>query len=521
MGAVCCAEGPCTLFGNRNGNRRRNHSGARLTSGSLVLSRTGTLLLLPNNTGKLPEDKYENFSQPIGAGAFGTVRTAKVKGASQEVALKSIKKSAIPDLNAFKNEVEINAAMDHPNIIKLYETFEDRQYVCLALEACHGGEIFDKIIEQAASGGGFTERDAAVLMRQILSAVVFMHSNGVCHRDLKPENFLLLEKKVPISKNIVKVIDFGIAKRFKQANGKRVVMKTRAGTAYYVAPEVLGAGSYCEKCDVWSCGVILYILLSGSPPFSGEDDAEILRQAKTGKIYFDLPEFNNVGKEVKDLILQMCKIKVDARPSAQQCFEMGWIQGHTTKQETNLCQTGMVAKLRSFGGVSRFKKAALQVIAHRLDDVNIKRLREIFMTIDANGDGMLSLRELEEGLKKAGLGNSEDTRQLFMSIDQDQSGSIGYTEFLAAMVDQKNFLNDEACWHAFKVFDADDNGCISVEELQQMLQDNPDVSSQVNSSTKGNVSDEALRLFKQADTNGDGQIDFQEFMTMMRSNRSE
>jgi len=192
--------------------------------------------------------------------------------------------------------------LDHPNIIKLYETFEDIRNIYLVIEICEGGELFDRIIEK----GHFTENEARNIFIQIMHAINYCHTNGICHRDLKPENFLLLTKA---EDSPIKVIDFGLSTVFDDNSKKgvinqKVAMTTKAGTPYYISPEVL-EGKYDESCDIWSSGVILYILLSGVPPFYGNSDPEILDSVKKGDYTFDIPEFKGISDSAKDLIRKM------------------------------------------------------------------------------------------------------------------------------------------------------------------------------------------------------------------------
>lgn len=172
--------------------------------------------------------------------------------------------------------------IDHPNIIKLYEVYEDSRYVYLIMEECTGGELFDRIYERIVNKNLYTEKEAAAIFRQYMSAVCHCHSQKICHRDLKPENLLFLNKS-PDSP--LKVIDFGLSKIFTESNHR---MSTKVGTAYYVSPEVL-QGNYDEKCDIWSSGVILYILLTGEPPFNGPNDNEIYRKIMKKKFSFPSP----------------------------------------------------------------------------------------------------------------------------------------------------------------------------------------------------------------------------------------
>lgn len=171
---------------------------------------------------------------------------------------------------------------DHPNIIKLYEYFEDSGYLYLIMEECGGGELFDKITERLEMRKAFTEREAAGIFKQLMNAVAFCHGQNIVHRDLKPENILLQTKSID---SPIKVIDFGLSKVFTNSDH---TMYNKCGTPYYIAPEVLN-GYYDEKCDIWSAGVILYILLSGEPPFNGYTDEEIYRKILSKKFSFPSP----------------------------------------------------------------------------------------------------------------------------------------------------------------------------------------------------------------------------------------
>jgi len=175
--------------------------------------------------------------------------------------------------------------IDHPNIIKLYEVYEDSRYMYLVMEECTGGELFDRIYERIEKQSLYTEKEAAAIFKQFMSAVCHCHSQKICHRDLKPENLLFLDSSAGSS---MKVIDFGLSKIYSNENHK---MTTKVGTAYYVSPEVL-EGNYDEKCDVWSSGVILYILLTGEPPFNGVTDDDIYKKIAAKKFSFPSPGKN-------------------------------------------------------------------------------------------------------------------------------------------------------------------------------------------------------------------------------------
>ena len=260
------------------------------------------------------EESYDLSGQELGRGTYGRVIITSVKGSNQKKAVKIIPKSRVSNHERFKSEIDIMKKLDHPNIVRLYESFEDEQNVYLVLEICEGGELFDRII----AAKYYDELEARRIFRQIIKGILYCHSKGVCHRDQKPENFLFLTKD---KDSILKLIDFGLSKNFIEAppgsdaqcdsplkiRSKRQQknnMKTRAGTPFYIAPEVL-TGNYNEKCDVWSAGVIMYILLCGYPPFYGETNKEILEQVKKGKLDFSGPEWKGKSKICFDLLHRM------------------------------------------------------------------------------------------------------------------------------------------------------------------------------------------------------------------------
>jgi len=231
----------------------------------------------------------------LGQGAFGEVRKCLHRDTKATRAVKLIKKESMSseEEQSFKHEISILKKLDHPNILKLYEVFEDDKRYYLVTEMCKGGELFDEIVLKVQ----FSEKEAATIIQQILQAVAYCHDNGIVHRDLKPEN-ALIDKEM---NNTLKIIDFGTAVKFDI--GKEL-LNTTHGTSYYIAPEVLSK-SYDEKCDVWSLGVILYILLSGKPPFDGENDEEIIERVKIGKYSLTGGTWQVISSDAKALIKKM------------------------------------------------------------------------------------------------------------------------------------------------------------------------------------------------------------------------
>lgn len=209
------------------------------------------------------------------------------------------------------NEVKLLETMDHPNVVKLYEIFSDNANFFFVTELCKGGELFNEIVRRKR----FSEHDAANIVYQILNAVSYFHSRNICHRDLKPENIVIQEG------NHIKVIDFGTAQEFNPEDGMSKIL----GTPFYMAPEVFNRKRYSEKCDMWAIGVIIFILVTGQPPFSGRNDKEIVEQIKEGRYKKKVLHNLGVSKQVINLIEKILVKEPENRLSAQEAIKHPWI----------------------------------------------------------------------------------------------------------------------------------------------------------------------------------------------------
>ena len=445
-------------------------------------------------------DIYEN-TKKLGKGSFGKVFQVRNKTTNKLYACKKISKLNCSN-PTFKKEIEILMRMDHPNIIKLYEVFESDNSIYLIMEECFGGELFDKILQRIKKNSLYNEKEACKIMQQVIGAIEYCHNNGIVHRDLKPENLLYL-KEGEEEDNPIKIADFGLSQHIDINK----TLSSKVGTAYYVPPEIL-AGKYNEKCDIWSAGVILYILLSGDPPFNASSDNLIY--AKIRKIDYSFPndKWKHISKEAKDLISKML-IKEDSRLSASQVLEHPWF--NLLKDEKISLQNLNFGKENFFKEYSEsnlLKKIMLLYIASKLEENEILDLKKLFKGFDKDNNGQIDYKEFEKGLMELNTDdlNQEEIKKCFDEIDVDHSGKIDYTEFIAASLERRVYLKKEKLFEAFSSLDKDKNCQISKDELMKILKLEPKEDPFV------------AKLINLADKNGDGNIDYKEFLQMMGYN---
>jgi len=440
-------------------------------------------------------DSYDVLKQ-LGKGGYGKVYEIRSKKTGEIRACKHLSKLNIKNLEKFKREIEILKKMDHPNIIKLYEVFESERSLYLVMEECKGGEVFDKIVERIQAKQMYSEKDAANIIQQVMSCIQYCHNHNICHRDLKPENLLYLN---PGSErdNRIKVIDFGLS----QSADK---LKTKVGTAYYVSPEIL-KGNYTQLCDIWSAGVILYILLTGDPPFNGASDQIIYN--KIMKFDFSFPEnkWKHISKEAKDLLQNHMLVPENKRATAKKVLEHTWFKNAPDVPLTSLGFTTNF--FIDYIQGSNMKKMSLMYIASRLDENEINNLKKVFSAFDKSKDGQISYEELRQGLiqLKSNRITEQDIYFLFQALDVDRNGKIDYTEFIAATLQRANYLRNDRLLEAFLNFDKDKSGKITKEELLEALKANKTQEKEIE------------KYIKAVDKNKDGKIDYNEFLDLMQN----
>ncbi|XP_010521536.1 PREDICTED: calcium-dependent protein kinase 12 [Tarenaya hassleriana] len=453
-----------------------------------------TRWVLPYKTQNL-EDHY-SLGQELGQGQFGTTFLCTHIQTGRKLACKSIPKRKLvcqEDYDDVLREIQImHHLSEHPNVVRIEGAYEDGQAVHLVMELCEGGELFDRIVKK----GHYSEREAVKLIKTIVGVVEACHSLGVMHRDLKPENFLFggVDDDAPL-----KATDFGLSVFYKPGETFSEVV----GSPYYVAPEVLRK-HYGPESDVWSAGVILYILLSGVPPFWAESEMGIFRQILQGKLDFKSNPWPSISDSAKDLIQKMLDRNPRRRLTAHQVLCHPWIVDDTVAPDKPL-DCAVLSRLKQFSAMNKLKKMALRVIAERLSEEEISGLKELFKMIDTDNSGTITFDELKDGLKRVGSELMEsEIKELMHAADIDNSGTIDYGEFLAATIHLNKLEREENLVTAFSFFDKDGSGYITIDELQHACKE-------------FGLNDTHLEeIIKDIDQDNDGQIDYGEFVAMMR-----
>ncbi|GAA0146793.1 non-receptor serine/threonine protein kinase [Lithospermum erythrorhizon] len=437
-----------------------------------------------------------SIGRKLGQGQFGTTHLCTEKASGTLYACKTIPKKKLickEDYDDVWREIQImHHLSEHPNVVRIQGTYEDVLYVHIVMELCAGGELFDRIVKK----GHYSEREAAKLIKTIVGVVEACHSLGVMHRDLKPENFLFTNNGDDAT---LKTTDFGLSVFYKPGETFNDVV----GSPYYVAPEVLRK-CYGPEADVWSAGVILYILLSGVPPFWAETEMGIFRQILRGKLDFESEPWPGISDSAKDLIRKMLDRNPNTRLTAHEVLCHPWIVDDSLAPDKPL-DSAVLSRLKQFSAMNKLKKMALRVIAERLSEEEIGGLKELFKMIDTDDSGTITFEELKDGLRRVGSDLMEsEIKDLMEAADIDNSGTIDYGEFLAATVHLNKLEREENLVSAFSFFDKDGSGYITIDEIQQACKEFG--LSELNL-------DEMIR---EVDQDNDGQIDYSEFAAMMR-----
>lgn len=350
-------------------------------------------------------DFFEVESE-LGRGATSIVYRCKQKGTQKPYALKVLKKTV--DKKIVRTEIGVLLRLSHPNIIKLKEIFETPTEISLVLELVTGGELFDRIVEK----GYYSERDAADAVKQILEAVAYLHENGIVHRDLKPENLLYA---TPAPDAPLKIADFGLSKIVEH----QVLMKTVCGTPGYCAPEILRGCAYGPEVDMWSVGIITYILLCGFEPFYDErGDQFMFRRILNCEYYFISPWWDEVSLNAKDLVRKLIVLDPKKRLTTFQALQHPWVTG---KAANFVHMDTAQKKLQEFNARRKLKAAVKAVVAssrlgsasssHSSIQESLKAGQEPSPSQDVKDNKGLPGKKMQEGVKVAAKGAEDGPRK--------------------------------------------------------------------------------------------------------------
>lgn len=414
--------------------------------------------------------KYYKFKSVLGQGSFGVVHRVIHIASGQERVCKSIAKggSSVP-AQQIESEIRIIAQLDHPHVIRMYEYFEDEHHVHLIMEHCGGGDLMRRIKQAIKSKSRLPIDFIRSVLRQLLSALAFMRSHRIIHKDLKPENIMLMSPGVDGEHCVVKVIDFGLSELFRPDQESST---TVAGTAFYMAPEIFRP-PFNHKCDVWSCGVITFFLLSGFLPYFGATVAEV----KSNVLYRRLQWPNtfagsncslDIPDDAKDLVERMLDRDAKSRPDASQALHHSWLNESPRHAGTAGFSRAVTLNVIHYGKMSVLKRATLNLIAHIWNFAECDSIRCVFTEMDAEHRGFLTVSQLASSLARYSS-SSIQAWKAASAVDVGGTGSISYTALTAAVIFPLLDSDKRILSSAYESFGMSRKGFISARGMWEMF----------------------------------------------------
>mmetsp|Transcript_17482 Transcript_17482/g.29295 ORF Transcript_17482/g.29295 Transcript_17482/m.29295 type:complete len:685 (-) Transcript_17482:255-2309(-) len=477
-----------------------------------------------NFTGGSCSDVYEvHGTSKLGKGSYGSVylATHRVTGDERAVKVMNVDRITSYYLRKLHTEIAILKSLDHPNIIKLQDVFFGKRSVYIVTDLCHGGELFELLNSGKNQGFVFREDRASKLMRDMLSAVNYLHEHGVVHRDLKLENFLFEDHN---SNSPLILIDFGLSKHITP--GERLTQKV--GSCYYTAPEVLN-GNYDHKCDVWSLGVLCFMLLSGSPPFFGKTVDDVYAAIQTKEMSFADKKFKHVSNCCLDFMKRLFVRDIRYRIDTTEALNHPFITGAAfypryasmktadfdppTEQEilehSSTLSAGkynkIIDSLKIFATADPLTKITMEMVSHTLGSMEVQQFREEFQVIDCSHTGRLSRKDFIKAFSNCDAG---DLRALFEAVSVERAHGhgqdISYHEYVAAVMHDRVDVKSARMDLVFSFLDPDNEGSISAEGIRSALGE--DISE-----------DELREMIQAGDKDGDSRVSKRELLDLWNS----
>lgn len=339
--------------------------------------------------------------------------------------------------------------LDHAHIARLIETYDHKKNIYMVLELCSGGDLYSR--------DPYTEDQAARIVSSITSAVAYMHDHGIVHRDLKYENILFCNS---LPKAEIKIIDFGLSKKYLPDQK----LSEGVGTVYTMSPQVL-EGEYNNKADVWAIGVLAFMLLSSQMPFYGRKRREILEKIMQCDYDFKGRRWAQVSVQGRNFVGDLLQYDPESRPSAEEAKQDIWLNKRmyaSVRTATDADMEAVANSIENFSNHPMLQKLGLMVIAHKSSSDEIGVLRKAFKRYDHDKNGTITYPPFKESMKQYGF-NDDYIEYLFQSVDLDGTGTIKYTEFLAATIESTGLVTEERIAEAFDRLDSDDSGFISFQ----------------------------------------------------------
>ncbi len=449
-----------------------------------LTAKTFAEVLVRRNDKKIADVYDLGNATVLGKGACGSVRVVRRKVAatagstnvagheelsvaSALFAMKTVRVDGMPGgrIEDLRREIDVQVALDHPNIVRVYEYFEEDDAIHIIMELCTGGALVSRM---KRFRNGFQEEEAATLIEKILGAVLYCHSQGVIHRDIKLDNFIYTDKSDNAE---LKMIDFGFA--YEVENGREGMFE-QIGTPSYMAPELWSdtEQEYDSSVDMWAIGVVAYMLLSGTRPFHSGDQREKARMIREDPVVFPHASWRHVSEAGKNFIRQLMHKDSRKRLSASQALKLPWIAQrsslHTALPEEAMAKSVDVMKaLQRFSLASDMHKVAREVLAFATPPEKVEKLKALFVQLDTDNTGTLSKAEFRQALHLCEM-THEQVDRLFETVDLNESGEIDYTEFLGASL---TTMHTPSIRTAFGMLDLNNDGSISISELKSVLGD--------------------------------------------------